>query len=540
MRNPTRTIALLLIAFPGALPAGAQIPGAGEDETWKENFPLQIGNVWQFEYEVSDQMMFTDLLAIEWRVTEERLLGDTLYFEIQVRCDTLQVALPNRGCEPGVTDTVLVRYDEERRTVMRRGGPGSDACPDPFFSDEFPLDVAADSVVTSQCGDSQFWQETDPVTIGNETYQLTGFRVTVESIIPQGYHFARGVGPISFGGCEGGCWDQTLTYARIGDTSYGSYRRIPAGWQVTGTDPAAGETAVLVDTVDFTFSAAVDASIPLSFVIHPASAILDEVTLSDDGRTARIPTSHEENRDYTWVLSGAQSETGAPLARPEVLRYTTAAATGGYSASGEAHVILLLGTEAGPPVPEEILVALLTRRAEPNIGAYAALNSEDVAGATRLDENGLSWSIDGLRPGTYWPVALWDGDQDGDPDVVGGYDEWQSIEIVDTNVSGIELLMVSGTSTEQPSSTAAIELEAPYPNPTTGSFAIPVTVTAPGHMTVEVYDVLGRRVAALRSGAILQHERHEVSGDLSRLPAGVYFIRAITEGGQTTQPIIVR
>ncbi|MCS4116056.1 hypothetical protein GGP49_003006 [Salinibacter ruber] len=77
-----------------------------------------------------------------------------------------------------------------------------------------------------------------------------------------------------------------------------------------------------------------------------------------------------------------------------------------------------------------------------------------------------------------------------------------------------------------------------YPNPAGRRATVEYALPEARKVTLEVYDVLGRRVATLADGK-KQAGRHEVSLEASDLPSGVYFGR-LEAGGQTrTQKITV-
>jgi acetyl/propionyl-CoA carboxylase alpha subunit len=77
-----------------------------------------------------------------------------------------------------------------------------------------------------------------------------------------------------------------------------------------------------------------------------------------------------------------------------------------------------------------------------------------------------------------------------------------------------------------------------YPNPTRGQATIEYTLPESGEVTLEVYDVLGRRVATLEKGR-KEAGRHQVDLQAERLSSGVYFGR-LEAGEQTrTQKITV-
>jgi hypothetical protein len=63
-----------------------------------------------------------------------------------------------------------------------------------------------------------------------------------------------------------------------------------------------------------------------------------------------------------------------------------------------------------------------------------------------------------------------------------------------------------------------------YPNPFNPQTIIPISLPAPGHVRLEVFDVLGRRMSLLLD-EVTSAGRHEVVFDAARLPTGMYLYR---------------
>jgi tyrosinase len=79
-----------------------------------------------------------------------------------------------------------------------------------------------------------------------------------------------------------------------------------------------------------------------------------------------------------------------------------------------------------------------------------------------------------------------------------------------------------------------------YPNPFNPATVIPYELPVAGHVTLEVFDMLGRRVAVLVDEAV-SAGRHEVRFDAGSLSSGVYIYR-ITAGDyvQSRQMVLVK
>ena len=87
---------------------------------------------------------------------------------------------------------------------------------------------------------------------------------------------------------------------------------------------------------------------------------------------------------------------------------------------------------------------------------------------------------------------------------------------------------------------AGFALAQNYPNPFGGSTRIPFDVAETSHVTLEVFDILGRRVVALVDET-LASGRYEAALESDGLVAGMYLYRIRMAGfEQTKQMIIVR
>jgi hypothetical protein len=101
------------------------------------------------------------------------------------------------------------------------------------------------------------------------------------------------------------------------------------------------------------------------------------------------------------------------------------------------------------------------------------------------------------------------------------------------------LTRITSTESARPES---FELRQNYPNPTTAhgenhATIIEFTLTERGEASLEVFDVLGRKIATLASG-VLEPGRHRRKFDTAKLPSGAYVYRlsaAGRDGSRLTQ-----
>ncbi len=82
------------------------------------------------------------------------------------------------------------------------------------------------------------------------------------------------------------------------------------------------------------------------------------------------------------------------------------------------------------------------------------------------------------------------------------------------------------------------ELGRSYPNPARGAVRIPFSLPARGHVTLEVVNLLGQRVAT-----VLDEDRapgrHEVAWEVAGLAAGTYVVTLRTPTDRATQRLVV-
>ncbi len=71
-------------------------------------------------------------------------------------------------------------------------------------------------------------------------------------------------------------------------------------------------------------------------------------------------------------------------------------------------------------------------------------------------------------------------------------------------------------------------LEAAYPNPFNPSVTVPFSIPEAAHVEIELYDVLGRKVAVL-ANSLFNTGRHTLRFDGSGMASGVYVLRAVIE-----------
>lgn len=103
--------------------------------------------------------------------------------------------------------------------------------------------------------------------------------------------------------------------------------------------------------------------------------------------------------------------------------------------------------------------------------------------------------------------------------------------------ASIEAVFAVETSVDHgPETVDRVELHAAYPNPFNPDTVIGFRLSVAGWTSLEVYDMLGRRVAML-ADAIKPAGEHSVTFDAAGLPSGVYIVRLQADGETLTRRI---
>lgn len=126
-------------------------------------------------------------------------------------------------------------------------------------------------------------------------------------------------------------------------------------------------------------------------------------------------------------------------------------------------------------------------------------------------------------------AIIQDADNDGFVDVVG-------VDEVEDQLLFYELVHVVSSGTEGPSSSAQnLYIRT---NPVRSHGELELSVDAPQHVRLSIYDMLGREVATLLNGSVSARVRR-VHFDTESLPSGAYLIVLDTNNGRTTEKITI-
>ena len=131
--------------------------------------------------------------------------------------------------------------------------------------------------------------------------------------------------------------------------------------------------------------------------------------------------------------------------------------------------------------------------------------------------------------------------------IVGGIEStmphpgWNGITAAETSASdrilAVYLTPDFGTASEPSATPVEIAFEAPHPNPFRAEATVAFTLDRPADLAVEVFDVLGQRVATLHDGP-LGAQHHTFPFRPGDLPSGVYTVRIHGDGVHATRSIV--
>ncbi|MEM9997866.1 MAG: T9SS type A sorting domain-containing protein, partial [Bacteroidota bacterium] len=116
------------------------------------------------------------------------------------------------------------------------------------------------------------------------------------------------------------------------------------------------------------------------------------------------------------------------------------------------------------------------------------------------------------------------------------YDATGNVEPLKTEADATTSITVS--TEDEGSLPERVTLTHPYPNPASTTMTVPFGLPTAAEAEIEVYDLLGRRVAQLATG---DHAAgwHTLRWDVNRLASGVYILRLRADGVSETQRVTV-
>lgn len=271
-----------------------------------------------------------------------------------------------------------------------------------------------------------------------------------------------------------------------------------------------------------------------------------------------VPTTAEIINYYSYVQQGDVTATeNVTLTNRSGIHFNTMGFIIPSASTGLSNVPVRL-TSHHPTLPAGVWVNKIsndildviamrgTHLLEHHLGFPVALNVPDADnfqitilasrnyGFARLVRSGGVWSLDsdysvGIDPSTYSVAA--------NASITLNNASLSSANQVHVHDNASVTLTGSGTiSNKNGASEIAPEVFPAYPNPFNPVTLIPVQLNQASDIRMEVFDVIGRRVASLADRSF-QAGRHKIQFDASRLSSGLYLIRTFINGNMHVQRV---
>lgn len=162
----------------------------------------------------------------------------------------------------------------------------------------------------------------------------------------------------------------------------------------------------------------------------------------------------------------------------------------------------------------------------------------------QVNTNGHWWhngSLPGLESllvrsnyqGLHWAVLLNHRPANASPHIAAIDALMWELALAVTTWPAHDLFAESLPAEDGPGRGVLMEAAAPYPNPARDVVTIELDVTAPGIAQIEVFDVMGRRVAR-HEARIAPGASNRTTMQTSSLPPGLYVVRVSSTDGQTS------
>jgi hypothetical protein len=322
---------------------------------------------------------------------------------------------------------------------------------------------------------------------------------------------------------------------------------------------AEGQTlgGAAVTALDFNYSVSDDGEHRAFLVIRAmgssatdGAVVVDGVVVAQEGSAAVGGTELWQGFDLVRVNGGGHhliaGETNGPTTADEVVAYDGAVVLReGMTVGGVALGADVRGFALEDDGPVAVYAWTTATGADDEV-LFGGITSDLAATSVLLlrTGQGLDTSGDGAADYT---VTDFEFSTDDGPEAIALGDArfaYVRLSLTPTGggpprdvIVGVDYSQVT-TSAEPGVGAAARATLTVAPNPFRGEAILTVTHGRPGPTTVEVLDVLGRRVALLHEGP-LAAGRHAFALDGSMLPAGVYVARAEAGGAVATQRVTV-
>lgn len=197
---------------------------------WHGYMPLAVGNRWQHAFETWDGSFGTVGEWIEeWKIAADSVIEGRSYFELEVRCDTVSalVGFFTHSCDPAELERQFIRYDDSAANLMEYVEESGEE--QFFFGYDFRLDAPFYLETDSPAGMADAYEYSpggQAISIGGERVEVVQKHVSVGGAVPGSFTFAHDIGLVTSGFSEGGGTEHELTYAQVGERTYGTFQTV--------------------------------------------------------------------------------------------------------------------------------------------------------------------------------------------------------------------------------------------------------------------------------------------------------------------------
>src|SRR5690554_1637829 len=473
---------------------------------WQRYFPLQEGNVWEYRESEGFPLVRREIVG-------DTVFGDRSYFIVREKIFDRTHSVPGYSLELWGTRTRFARYDSSRTLVMVHSiAADTVRLPHPIggldgeVTGLFDLSASFGDSIQYGPGPEDFYLVDGgyarEVEIGDETYTVDALKQFSTILFA---NYAADIGLLSVGNL----WGPRLTYARVGGREYGTERY-----------------AIAVDTLDWHDYYPLQLGNVWEYRIHQALVdpyyVRREIvgdSLIDGTRyfiqqERRISENHVVLSDTLYLLR--YDEDGRRIAQwigsdqePNERSYLGACDLGASFNTTVACPEGGVGAVAGSPGLGDVVVKGDTMRvpATKRFGFYGS-GARLAHGISEIGGTDLS-----IQKDTRLVYIRVNGQVYGE-------------SFVETSAEDDAVL---------PTSFSRVAV---YPNPAVSTLTLEYALPAPASVTVEVFDLLGRKVMSIREEALAPGDHKSVL-DVSRLPAGVYLLRVSSGDNRVTRKITV-
>jgi hypothetical protein len=260
----------------------------------------------------------------------------------------------------------------------------------------------------------------------------------------------------------------------------------------------------ILNPISYFVQVGTDSSLSLGLVVSDSSS----------ADSVRVVTGLAQNTKYYWRVRGKNVGGIGPFS--DIYNFTTIVPLPGQVA---------LVSPATNSVATKDTIKLTWRKASPSVNRYWLMYAPDSLFQMSASDSSLTDTTTVMRSllnntRYFWKIAA------GNP---AGWGEFSEVRAFNTIITSVPMVR------ELPKD---FVLSQNYPNPFNPSTRIEFGLPSSGHVLLEVYNMLGSKVATLADG-IKPVGYHEVTFDGAGLASGIYFYRLATDNSVLLRKMVL-